>query len=70
MAGDDGSRREDEYDLSADRPLELTASLNQPGFVMAEAKLIDDYGNEIRRKHGNGMKAVQFGLAAGFNRKN
>lgn len=65
VAGDDGSRREDEYDLSADRPLELTASLNQPGFVMAEAKLIDDYGNEIQRKRGNSMKAVQFGLAAG-----
>lgn len=65
VAGDDGSRREDEYDLPADRPLELTASLNQPGSVMAEAKLIDDYGNEIQRKRGNGMEAVRFGLAAG-----
>ena len=65
VAGDDGSRRENEYDLSADCPLELSASLNQPGFVMAEVKLIDEYGNEIQRKRGNSMKAVQFGLAAG-----
>jgi|GEM_PF-349571 len=66
FSGDDGSRRETECDISPERPLEVTAALSAPGFMMVRAALLSPQGAVVNRKDDRGsMRPVEYGLAAG-----
>lgn len=65
FSGDDGSRTEKEFEVPADRPLEVTASLNTPGCMMVRATLVTPQGAVINRKDERGiMRPLQYGMAA------
>lgn len=65
FSGDDGSREEKEFDVPDDKPLEVTASLDAPGYMMVRAALLTPQGAVINRRDDRGvMRPLQYGLAA------
>lgn len=61
-SSDDGRTETFEREVKAGQPCEVHASLNQPGFVMVKAMLLDPSGMPARRNNG---RNVQYGLAGG-----
>ena len=61
-SSDDGRTETFEREVKAGQPCEVRASLNQPGFVMVKAMLLDPSGMPARRNNG---RNVQYGLAGG-----
>lgn len=61
-ASDDGRKETFEREVKAEAPCVVRASLNQPGFVMVKAILLDPYGTPAKRRNG---RNVQYGLAGG-----
>lgn len=63
LAADDGRRTETVHEVSAGKPLEITASLSRPGFVMARATLLTPQGNAARRPWRNQqLRDIQYGM--------
>ena len=63
-SGDDGKTETVEQEVGAGEPCIIRTSLDQPGFVMVKAILLDLHGKPA--KHRNGRN-VQYGVAAGVN---
>ncbi len=61
-SSDDGRTETFEREVKAGQPCEVRASLNQPGFVMVKAMLLDPSGMPAWRNNG---RNVQYGLAGG-----
>lgn len=66
-SSDDGRTETFEREVKAGQPCEVRASLNQPGFVMVKAMLLDPSGMPARRNNG---RNVQYGLAGGVGAEN
>lgn len=65
FSGDDGSRSEKDFDVPAGKPLEVTASLDVPGYMMIRATLLTPQGATVNRRDDRGtMRPIQYGLAA------
>ena len=63
LAADDGRREKSEYEISATEPLEITASLRTPGFVMVRATLLTPQGKAAQRRWRNQyLRDIQYGL--------
>ncbi len=61
-SSEDGKSETFEQNVKAGEPCVVRASLDQPGFVMVKAMLLDPYGVPARRSNG---RNVQYGLAGG-----
>lgn len=61
-SSDDGRTETFDREVKAGQPCEVRASLNQPGFVMVKAMLLDPSGMPARLNNG---RNVQYGLAGG-----
>lgn len=66
LAADDGRTQTWDTAISEQEPLHITTFLNQPGFVMIRAMLLDGQDRPVKRENQNGvLRDIQYGLAAG-----